>query len=214
MLSKEQSDEIENEKQKIIEEKQQNGITIVSQQNSLTEQKLNNSINNLFDKALENHKEDIDNLADNAVRQEIDIKNNWLIGRKKVQKSKTNQEVTEEKTKEDEKKHERSKTILKGFGLVNQLPAPYRITALVVGYPFFFAYLCTVGAITLFLTFVAKGFITMVADCCERFAEVNAKFINNDNNKEFQLGKAIFNTLKWLLGLGVVLTIAILLIVR
>lgn len=207
-------EEEKEELMKKVEEFNNNKGIVVKTNNVLTEQKFEDSINEHFSNALENHKEDINKLTDDAVKEEIKIKHRWLVGRRKVKQSQTNQEVTEEKIKEDEKKHERSKTILKGFGLVNQLPAPYRITALVVGYPFFLAYLCTVGAFTLFLTFVAKGFITMVADCCERFAEVNAKFINNDNNKEFSLGKAIFNTLKWLLGLGVVLTIAILLIMK
>lgn len=213
MITEEQQRLIDEEKDKIKQE--ENSMQLSKQKsNSLTEQKIDNHINNLFDKALEKHQQDIDNLADDAVKQEIDIKQNQIKGRAKIIKSRTNQDVTEEKTREDEKKHERAKTVLKGFGLVTQLPAPYRITALIVGYPFYFIYLCSVGALTLFLTFVAKGFITMVADCCDRFAEVNAKYIQNNNNKDFSLGKAIFNTLKWLLVLAVVLTIIILLIVR
>lgn len=213
MITEEQQRLINEEKDKIKQE--ENSIQLSKQKsNSLTEQKIDNHINNLFDKALENHKDDINDLADDAVKREISIKKQQLKGREQVIKSQTNQDVTEEKTKEDQKKHERSKTILKGFGLVTQLPAPYRITALVIGYPLFLIYLCSVGALTLFLTFVAKGFITMVADCCDRFAEVNAKYIQNNNNKDFSLGKAIFNTLKWLLVLAVVLTIIILLIVR
>lgn len=214
MLTEEQQKEIEEEKKKIQEERSSKSVVVAEDSKALSEQMINNSVNKLFENALENHKDDINDLADDAVKREISIKKQQLKGREQVIKSQTNQDVTEEKTKEDQKKHERSKTILKGFGLVTQLPAPYRITALVIGYPFFLIYLCSVGALTLFLTFVAKGFITMVADCCDRFAEVNQKYIENNNNKEFSLGKAIFNTLKWLLGLAVVLTIAILLIVR
>lgn len=55
-----------------------------------------------------------------------------------------------------------------------------------------------------------KGFMTMVYDCADKFATLNKKFTENNNNKEFKLGKAIFNILKWLLIIGAVIVIAIL----
>lgn len=54
----------------------------------------------------------------------------------------------------------------------------------------------------------------MVADCVERFTEVNAKIIQNSNNKDFKLSRAIINILKWLLIIGAVVTVVVLLILK
>ena len=54
----------------------------------------------------------------------------------------------------------------------------------------------------------------MVADCAERFAEVNKKFVENDNEKQFKLSKAIINILKWLLIVGAVTAVVVLFILK
>ena len=102
---------------------------------------LSNSINNkletIFQESVERNSEGVVALADKAVKDELEIKSEYLEGRKEVEKSKTRKNVAEAKTEEDTAKHERAKTILKSQGLVNQLPSPYRITAMIIGYPFF-----------------------------------------------------------------------------
>ena len=183
-----------------------------------TEMPLSNSINGkleeIFQDSVERNSEGVVALADKAVKDELEIRNEQLEGRKEIEKSKTRKTVTQAKTEEDSAKHERSKTILKSQGLVNQLPAPYRITAMIIGYPFFMLYLLTFGWIIQVLTFVIKGFITMVADCAERFADVNKKFVENGNEKKFSLGKAIINILKWLLIVGAVVAVVLVLILK
>ena len=204
------------EKKKAMAERQSEQTYEVSTIN--TDMSLSNSINNkletIFQESVERNSEGVVALADKAVKDELEIKSEYLEGRKEVEKSKTRKNVTEAKTEEDTAKHERSKTILKSQGLVNQLPSPYRITAMIIGYPFFILYLLTFGWVIQILTFVIKGFITMVADCAERFAEVNKKFVENDNEKQFKLGKAIVNILKWTLIVGAVTAIVVLFILK
>lgn len=203
--------EIEEKKKAMAEQKYE-----VSTQS--TEKPLSNSINDkleeIFQESVERNSEGVVALADQAVKNEIEIKKDEVEGRKEIRKSEIRKKVTEKKTEEDTVKHERSKTILKAQGLTSQLPAVYRITALVLGYPFYVLYLLTFGWVVLLLTFVIKGFITMVADCAERFAEVNKKFVANDNEKQFKLGKAIINILKWLLIVGAVVAVVLVLILK
>lgn len=204
------------EKKKAMAEKDADVKYEVSTQS--TEQPLSNTINNrleeIFQESVNNNSEGVVALADSAVKNEIEIKNTEIEGRKEIRKSEIRKKVTESKTEEDSAKHERAKTILKAQGLTSQLPAAYRITALILGYPFYVLYLLTFGWVVLLLTFVIKGFITMVADCAERFAEVNKKFVENDNDKQFKLGKAIINILKWLLIVGAVTAIVVLFILK
>ena len=168
----------------------------------------------IFEDTVNENTEEVKALADNAVKTELKIKNEEVAGRKEVKKSEIRKNVTQAKIEEDNAKHERAKTILKSQGLTSQLPSVYRITALIVGYPFYLIYLLSFGWIIQILTFVVKGFITMVADCAERFADVNKKFIENDNTKQFKLGKAMLSILKWVLILGAITTVAVLLIVK
>lgn len=175
---------------------------------------INNKLQTIFEDTVDKNTEEVKALADNAVKTELEIKNEEVAGRKEVKKSEIRKNVTQAKIEEDNAKHERAKTILKSQGLTSQLPTPYRITALIVGFPFYLLYLLTFGWIIQILTFVVKGFITMVADCAERFADVNKKFIENDNTKQFKLGKAMINILKWILVLGVITTIVVLFIIR
>lgn len=175
---------------------------------------INNKLQSIFQESVDKNSEGVVALADNAVKTELEIKNEEIEGRKELKKSKIRKTVTEAKTEEDEVKHERSKTILKAQGLTSQLPTVYRVTALTLGYPFFVLYLLTFGWVVLLLTFIVKGFITMVADCAERFAEVNKKFIDNDNTKQFKLGKAMLNILKWFLVIGAITAVVVLLILK
>ena len=175
---------------------------------------INNQVQQLFTVAVQNNKEGVKALTEKAVQTEIEIKTEEVEGRKEVEKSKIRKNVTKAKTEEDEAKHERSQTILKSQGFTSKLPAPYRITALILGYPIFFIYTITLGAVVSFLTFAVKGFITMVADCAERFADVNKKFISNGNEKDFKLGKAMIGILKWVLIVGAILAVVILLVVK
>lgn len=175
---------------------------------------INTQIEEIFNESVGNNREGVMALADKAVKNEIEIKNDEVEGRKEIRKSEIRKTVTQKKTEEDSVKHERAKTILKAQGLTSQLPSVYRITALILGYPFYVLYLLTFGWVVLLLTFVIKGFITMVADCAERFAEVNKKFVENDNEKQFKLGKAIINILKWLLIVGAVTAIVILFVLK
>lgn len=175
---------------------------------------INNKLQTIFEDTVENNTEEVKALADNAVKTELEIKNEEVVGRKEVKKSEIRKNVTQAKIEEDKAKHTRAETILKSQGLTSQLPSVYRITALIVGYPFYLLYLLTFGWIIQILTFVVKGFITMVADCAERFADVNKKFIDNDNTKQFRLGKAMINILKWLLVIGGIVAIVVVLLVR
>lgn len=175
---------------------------------------INNKLQTIFEDTVENNTEQVKQLADNAVKTELEIKNEEVVGRKEVKKSEIRKNVTQAKIEEDKAKHTRAETILKSQGLTSQLPGVYRITALIVGYPFYLLYLLTFGWIIQILTFVVKGFITMVADCAERFADVNKKFIDNDNTKQFRLGKAMINILKWLLVIGGIVAIVVVLLVR
>lgn len=175
---------------------------------------INNKLQTIFEDTVENNTEQVKQLADNAVKTELEIKNEEVVGRKEVKKSEIRKNVTQAKIEEDKAKHTRAETILKSQGLTNQLPSVYRITALIVGYPFYLIYLLTFGWIIQVITFVVKGFITMVADCAERFADVNKKFIDNDNTKQFKLGKAMINILKWLLVIGGIVAIVVVLLVR
>ena len=153
-------------------------------------------------------------MTDKAVTTELEIKNQEVTGRKDIKKAEIRKSVAQAKTEEDKAKHERSETILKSQGLTSQLPATYRSTALIVGYPFFVLYLLTFGWVIQILTFVIKGFITMVADCAERFADVNQKFVENGNEKQSSLGKAMVNVLKWTLILGAITAIVVLVILK
>ena len=175
---------------------------------------INNKLQTIFEDTVENNTEQVKQLADNAVKTELEIKNEEVVGRKEVKKSEIRKNVTQAKIEEDKAKHTRAETILKSQGLTSQLPSVYRMTALIVGYPFYLLYLLTFGWIIQILTFVVKGFITMVADCAERFADVNKKFIDNDNTKQFRLGKAMINILKWLLVIGGIVAIVVVLLVR
>ena len=175
---------------------------------------INNKLQTIFEDTVENNTEQVKQLADNAVKTELEIKNEEVVGRKEVKKSEIRKNVTQAKIEEDKAKHTRAETILKSQGLTSQLPSVYRITALIVGYPFYLIYLLTFGWIIQVITFVVKGFITMVADCAERFADVNKKFIENDNTKQFKLGKAMINILKWLLVIGGIVAIVVVLLVR
>ena len=203
------------EKKKAIEEEAEQKYEVSTQS---TERPLSNTINDkleeIFQESVERNSEGIVALADKAVTNELEIKNEEVEGRKEIRKSEIRKKVTEKKTEEDSVKHERAKTILKAQGLTSQLPSIYRITALILGYPFYVLYLLTFGWIVLLLTFIVKGFITMVADCAERFAEVNKKFVANDNEKQFKLGKAIINILKWLLIVGAIVAVVIVFLLK
>lgn len=197
--------------------KEENQIVVQNTDNnsSLTvSNTINNKLQTIFEDTVENNTEEVKALADNAVKTELEIKNEEVVGRKEVKKSEIRKNVTQAKIEEDKAKHTRAETILKSQGLTSQLPSVYRITALIVGYPFYLLYLLTFGWIIQILTFVVKGFITMVADCAERFADVNKKFIDNDNTKQFRLGKAMINILKWLLVIGGIVAIVVVLLVR
>lgn len=200
--------EIVERKQAIAKREEQNNSSMAV---STT---INNKLQTIFEDTVNENTEEVKALADNAVKTELEIKNEEVAGRKEVKKSEIRKNVTQAKMEEDTAKHERAKTILKSQGLTSQLPSIYRITALIVGFPFYLLYLLTFGWIIQILTFVVKGFITMVADCAERFADVNKKFIENDNTKQFKLGKAMINILKWILVLGVITTIVVLFIIR
>lgn len=201
------------EKKKSIEEKNKYEVSTQSIEQPLSNV-INSQIEEIFNESVGNNREGVVALADQAVKSEIEIKKDEVEGRKEIRKSEIRKTVTQKKTEEDSVKHERAKTILKAQGLTSQLPSVYRITALVLGYPFYVLYLLTFGWVVLLLTFVIKGFITMVADCAERFAEVNKKFVENDNEKQFKLGKAIINILKWLLIVGAVTAIVILFVLK
>lgn len=205
-------EEIEKEIADRKEQKQE--LATTQQSNVMVSSAINSQVQALFEKSIEKNSDKVQKLTDNAVQTELEIKNEEVAGRKEVKKAEIRKNVTQAKSEEDDAKHERAKTILKAQGLTNKMPAPYRITALIVGYPLFFLYLLTLGWVVEFLTFTVKGFITMVADCAERFADVNKKFIENGNNKEFKLGRAMVNILKWALIIGAVIAIVLILVLK
>lgn len=211
-------DEIQQELVLKQKEDKTSSLAITNQNDNNSSLAVSNTINNklqtIFEDTVDNNTEQVKALADNAVKTELEIKNEEVVGRKEVKKSEIRKNVTQAKIEEDKAKHTRAETILKSQGLTSQLPSVYRITALIVGYPFYLLYLLTFGWIIQILTFVVKGFITMVADCAERFADVNKKFIDNDNTKQFKLGKAMINILKWVLIIGAITSVIILLILR
>lgn len=180
-----------------------------SQNLPILSEEINKSVAEYYEQSLTERKDKIKGLTEKVVDAEIKLKEKQIDGEKKVLESSINKKVTKAKSEEDAEKHERSKTILKAQGLTEKLPASFRVTALIIGYPFFLLYLLTLGWVIEFLTFVVKGFITMVYDCADRFVELNKKFMDNDNKQNFNLGKAIFNILKWVL----VLTVVVILIV-
>lgn len=171
--------------------------------------KLSSSVQDYYDKNIANKSKKVDKLAKQAVAAEIQVEEEKIRGRKSIIKSRISKEVTQNKAEEDTEKHERVKTILKAQGLTEKLPSLFRVTAIVVGYPFFFIYLITLGWIIEFITFVVKGFITMIYDCADRFAELNKKFIENGNDKQFKLGHAITSILKWALILSAIIVLII-----
>lgn len=205
-------DEIEKE----IQEKKSNQLVELKQaeQENALQTKMDNTMTGLMESVVDKNKDEMFKLTDKAFKNEIEIREMQTEGRKKREKSKVEKEITEAKTEEDSSKHERAKTILKAQGLTSQLPKPFRVTALIIGYPFFVLYLLTLGWIIEFFTFVIKGFITMVADCVERFTEVNAKIIANDNSKDFKLGKAISKLLWGLLIVGAIIAVIVLFVVK
>lgn len=196
----------EDEELKKIQEKKQQ----ISSELALTE-KINNSVVDFYENSVASKKGEIQSLTNKLVNAEIEVKEKQIEGRKAVLKAEIEKEITKAKTEEDKEKHERAKTVLKAQGLTEKLPTAFRISALVVGYPFFLIYLLTLGWVIEFITFVIKGFITMVYDCADRFAQLNKKFIENGNDKQFQLGKAIFSILKWLIIVSAIIVIIILL---
>lgn len=205
-------EEIEKEIADRKEQKQE--LATTQQSNAMVSSAINSQVQALFEKSIEKNSDKVQKLTDNAVQTELEIKNEEVAGRKEVKKAEIRKNVTQAKAEEDDAKHERAKTILKAQGLTSKMPAPYRITALIVGYPLFFLYLLTLGWVVEFLTFTVKGFITMVADCAERFADVNKKFIENGNNKEFKLGRAMVNILKWALIIGAIIAIVLILVLK
>lgn len=166
-------------------------------QELLLAKKIDNSISECYDNTLAQNTEKMQSLTNKLFNAEVEVKEKQIEGRKQVLQTETEKDVTRAKTELDTEKTERSKTILKAQGLIEKLPPVFRVTALIVGYPFFLGYLLTLGWIIEFITFAVKGFITMVFDCAERYVELNKKF--TENEKEFKLGKAIFNILKWTL---------------
>lgn len=194
------------ELERIREKKEQQKNDLV-----LTE-KVNNSISEYYDQSIEKNQNKIKAVTEKLFNAEMRVKSKQIEGREKEVKSKIEKDVAHAKAEEDAEKHERAKTILKAQGLTEKLPTPFRITALIVGYPFFFLYLITLGWVIEFITFVVKGFITMIFDCAERYASLRAKFIENEKNKDFKIGKAITNILKWLIILSAIVTMVILLV--
>lgn len=197
-------EELERIKQRKEEQKNELALT----------EKVNNSISEYYDQSLEGKQAKIKGLTEKLVNAEIRVKEKQIEGREQVIKANIETNVTKALTEKDAEKHERAKTVLKAQGLTEKLPTPFRITALIVGYPFFFLYLITLGWVIEFITFVVKGFITMIFDCAERYASLRAKFIENENNKDFKIGKAIMSILKWLIIIGAIVTMVMLLVTK
>ena len=196
------------ELEKIKQKKEQKKNELI-----LTE-KVNNSISEYYDQSIEKNQSKIKAVTNKLFNAEMRVKEKQIEGREKEVKARIETDVTKAKSEEDAEKHERAKTILKAQGLVEKLPKPFRITALIVGYPFFFIYLLSLGWVIEFFTFVVKGIITMIFDCADKYATLKAKFIANENNKDFKIGKAIINILKWLIIVGAIATMVVLLVIR
>lgn len=194
------------ELEKLVEQKKQKELQLST--------KIDNSISECYDNTLANNTEKMQSLTNKLFNAEVEVKEKQIEGRKEVLKAKTDKEVTQAKTEVDVEKTERSKTILKAQGLTEKLPPAFRISALIVGYPFFLVYLLSLGWIIEFLTFTVKGFMTMIYDCADKFAVLNQKFIDNNNNKEFKLGKSIFNIIKWLLIIGAIVAVIIVMLYK
>ena len=199
---------LDEEIERIEKQKASNTNNYSSNLPVLTE-KINNSVTQYYEQSLADRQDKIKGLTEKVVDAEIKLKEKQIDGEKKVLESNINKKVTKAKSEEDAEKHDRAKTILKAQGLTEKLPSVFRVTALIIGYPFFLIYLLTLGWVIEFLTFVVKGFITMVYDCADRFVTLNKKFKDNENNQSFNLGKAIFNILKWILVLGVIIVLVI-----
>lgn len=193
---------LDEELDKIKRKKESSALPVLSEE-------INKSVATYYEQSLSDRQDKIKGLTEKVVDAEIKLKEKQIDGEKKVLESNINKKVTKAKAEEDAEKHERSKTILKAQGLTEKLPTPFRITALIIGYPFFLLYLLTLGWVIEFVTFVVKGFITMVYDCADRFVELNKKFVDNDNKQSFDLRKAIFNIIKWTLVLGVIVVLII-----
>jgi Fe2+ transport system protein B len=199
-----------------INEKKQQQIVKVSQeqQNYALQEKMTGAMMGLMENSMKKNEGELQQLTDQALKNEIDIRKTQTEGRKQKEKIKVEKEVTEAKTEEDSAKHERAKTILKAMGLTKQMPKIFRSTALIVGYPFYVLYLFTLGWIMEFVSFVVQGFITLVADCSERFADVQKKFIDNNNNKTFNLGRTIKNICWGILIIGVAIGLICLFVLK
>lgn len=193
---------LDEELDKIKRKKESSALPVLSEE-------INKSVATYYEQSLNDRQDKIKGLTEKVVDAEIKLKEKQIDGEKKVLESNINRKVTKAKSEEDAEKHGRAKTILKAQGLTEQLPTPFRITALIIGYPFFLLYLLTLGWVIEFITFVVKGFITMVYDCADRFVELNKKFVDNDNKQSFDLRKAIFNIIKWTLVLGVIVVLII-----
>ena len=193
---------LDEELEKIKQRKESSALPVLSEE-------INKSVATYYEQSISERQDKIKGLTEKVVDAEIKLKEKQIDGEKKVLESNINKKVTKAKAEEDAEKHERSKTILKAQGLTEKLPTPFRITALIIGYPFFLLYLLTLGWVIEFVTFVVKGFITMVYDCAERFVELNKKFVDNDNKQSFDLRKAIFNIIKWTLVIGVIVVMII-----
>lgn len=175
-------------------------------------EKVNNSIAECYDKTIANNSQKMQSLTDKLFNAEVETREKQIDGRKRVLQAQSDKDVTKAQTELDVERTERSKTILKAQGLTEKLPPAFRVTALIIGYPFFVLYLLTLGWVIQFITFVAKGFLTMIFDCADRYADLNRKFTENANNKDFKLGKALIGILKWTLILGAVIVILVLLL--
>ncbi len=202
--------------QKQIDEKKSQQLIEANEKESTTalQTKMNETMMGLMETVVDKNKNGMLSMTDKAFKNEIKIRETQTEGRKKKEQSKVEKEVTEAKTEEDEVKHERSKTILKAMGIVKQIPKIFRQTALGIGYPFFVIYLITIGWVLEFFSFVIQGFITLVADCVERFAEVNAKIIANENSKDFKLGKTMIKFLWGVLIIGAIIGLIVLFVVK
>ena len=193
---------LDEELEKIKQRKESSALPVLSEE-------INKSVATYYEQSISERQDKIKGLTEKVVDAEIKLKEKQIDGEKKVLESNINKKVTKAKAEEDAEKHERAKTILKAQGLTEKMPAPFRVTALLIGYPFFLLYLLTLGWVIEFVTFVVKGFITMVYDCAERFVELNKKFVDNDNKQSFDLRKAIFNIIKWTLVIGVIVVMII-----
>ena len=58
---------------------------------------INNKLQTIFEDTVENNTEQVKQLADNAVKTELEIKNEEVVGRKEVKKSEIRKNVTQAK---------------------------------------------------------------------------------------------------------------------